>query len=57
MENRPVGRQKRVVSGGTGVKRSGEGLGKQSSQRDSHSDSQLAERKARGFFSALFRRK
>lgn len=34
MENRPVGRVKKVVSGGTGIKKTGEGLGKTISKRN-----------------------
>ncbi len=33
MENRPIGRQQRVVQGGEGIKRSGAGRGKTTSQR------------------------
>lgn len=33
MDNRPVGREKRVISGGTGIRRTGEGLGKAISER------------------------
>lgn len=53
MENRPVGRVKRILEGGTGVKRSGEGLGKTVSERnverekperDAHRDHRKEER-------------
>ena len=38
MENRPMGREKRVVSGGGGIKRSGEGLGREVSERNIRKD-------------------
>lgn len=53
MENRPVGRVKRILEGGTGVKRSGEGLGKtvsernverEKAERDAHRDHRKEER-------------
>ena len=34
MENRPFGREIRVASGGGGIKRSGEGLGREVSKRN-----------------------
>ena len=34
MENRPIGREMRIVSGGNGIKRSGKGLGKDVSERN-----------------------
>lgn len=50
MENRPMGREKRILSGGTGLKRSGEGLGKEVSERNVKRDGQIDEPKKGGSF-------
>ncbi|MBR2696289.1 MAG: hypothetical protein IKE48_02150 [Parasporobacterium sp.] len=57
MDNRPIGREKRVISGGSGIKRSGEGLGKTTSARNIRKPVQDSPGKSRGFFSSLFRKK
>ena len=60
MENRPVGREKRVVSGGEGIRRSGEGRGKSVSERNvkrqEPKEEQREEPEKKGFFDGLFGR-
>ena len=56
MDNRPIGREKRIISGGEGLKRSGEGLGKTTSQRNVKKPAAQPEAKKRGFFSFLFKK-
>ncbi len=57
MENRPIGREKRVVSGGGGVKRSGNGLGKTVSNRNVQKSDKVADKAVKGFLGGLFGRK
>ncbi|GEM_PF-6407573 len=58
MENRPVGRQRRVVQGGEGIKRSGKGLGKETSQRAvQKNDNNAAGSIVRGILGGLFGKK
>ena len=56
MENRPVGREKRVVSGGSGIKRSGTGLGRSASQRNVKRGDGKNEEKKRSLLGGLFRK-
>lgn len=58
MENRPVGRQRRVVQGGEGIKRSGNGLGKDTSQRAvQKNENKAAGSVVRGILGSLFGKK
>ena len=58
MENRPVGRQRRVVQGGEGIKRSGNGLGKETSQRGvQRNNDKAANSVIRGILGGLFGKK
>lgn len=50
MENRPMGREKRILSGGNGLKRSGEGLGKEVSERNVKREDQREEPKKKELF-------
>ena len=60
MDNRPVGREKRVLSGGEGIKRSGEGLGKSVSARNvkkaDKAANQAAGNAAKGILGGLFKK-
>ena len=58
MDNRPVGRQKRVVQGGEGIRRSGEGRGKTVSQRGvQRNDSKASNSVIKGILGGLFGKK
>lgn len=57
MDNRPVGREKRVISGGEGIRRSGEGLGKKVSNRNVQRAEKGAEKAARSILGGLFGKK
>lgn len=54
MDNRSVGRERRVISGGEGIKRSGEGLGKKVSNRNIQKAEKGAEKAARSILGGLF---
>ena len=56
MDNRPIGREKRIISGGEGIKRSGEGLGKTTSQRNVKKPAVQEAPKKRGLLSFLFKK-
>lgn len=57
MENRPIGREKRVVSGGAGIKKSGNGIGKTVSNRNVKRTGPSSGDKKPGLFGDLFRKK
>ena len=57
MDNRPVGREKRVVSGGEGIRRSGEGLQKNVSARNVRKNVDQSVERNKGFLNSLFGRK
>lgn len=48
MENRPMGREKRVAGGGSGIKRSGKGIGKMISERNVKRDKEAENRQEDG---------
>lgn len=57
MDNRPIGREKRVVSGGEGIRRSGTGLGKSVSNRNVQKTDKGTEKAVRSILGGLFGKK